>query len=520
MKLSDIELSSQQKTIVFDTKGNIVVSASAGTGKTRTMIAKIIHDRLQNKTHKSIAAITFTIRAAQEIRDRLTVDPSRCFIGTNNSFAIEEIIKPFMKDVYGDDCDIDMDTDYSNTLLDFNSGVTGIMNHQTISSYKDNKKNFVFELALNIVERSQACRLYLQAKYFAVYIDEYQDCDEDMHNFFMHLSDVLGIITFIVGDDKQSIYRWRKANPEFFKSVFQKESFTHMELTDNHRSNKQIQDYSNLLFEGTRPLVIDPQNCNNIFWIMANNNDWASKAIGLIDTTKTSALLRLSKNNTKTGKQGASEGADLLTNNGIEHIYIPPTPIDDITTNAAWLYTAIACFVLLDTYSVYDLINDIPAQNIPAKSGGFTVRTKNMLNDIKKNVDDVDSVAFTRSVELLAKSLGYATTKLHINKLYETVKDDRYAVALNSEKPLHCALTIHSSKGLEFEQVILCVEDYSYFGNIEEKDINNHYVACTRAKSKLIIIDNGTPDAIAMKQVLEKVFLSKNISFNQLITML
>lgn len=32
-------------------------------------------------------------------------------------------------------------------------------------SYKDNKENFIFELAQEIVEKSTACRLYLQAKY-------------------------------------------------------------------------------------------------------------------------------------------------------------------------------------------------------------------------------------------------------------------------------------------------------------------------------------------------------------------
>lgn len=41
---------------------------------------------------QELAAITFTIKAAQEIKDRLTIDSSRHFIGTNNSFVIEEII--------------------------------------------------------------------------------------------------------------------------------------------------------------------------------------------------------------------------------------------------------------------------------------------------------------------------------------------------------------------------------------------------------------------------------------------
>ena len=91
-------LSPIQKEIV-ETSGNLIVRASAGTGKTHTMVSKIMHDIEENHTHKVVAAITFTIKAAAEIKERLNIDVSNHFIGTNNSFAIEEIIKPFMKDI-------------------------------------------------------------------------------------------------------------------------------------------------------------------------------------------------------------------------------------------------------------------------------------------------------------------------------------------------------------------------------------------------------------------------------------
>ena len=93
-------LSPIQKEIV-ELPGNLIVRASAGTGKTHTMVSKIEYDIAHCHTHKAVAAITFTIKAAAEIKDRLTIDTSDHFIGTNNSFAIEEIIKPFMKDVFG-----------------------------------------------------------------------------------------------------------------------------------------------------------------------------------------------------------------------------------------------------------------------------------------------------------------------------------------------------------------------------------------------------------------------------------
>jgi len=65
-------LSPIQKEIV-ETSGNLIVRASAGTGKTHTMVSKIKRDIEENHTHKVVAAITFTIKAAAEIKDRLNI---------------------------------------------------------------------------------------------------------------------------------------------------------------------------------------------------------------------------------------------------------------------------------------------------------------------------------------------------------------------------------------------------------------------------------------------------------------
>ncbi|WP_444442624.1 UvrD-helicase domain-containing protein, partial [Pseudoruminococcus massiliensis] len=55
MKLSPI----QEK--IINTSGNLIVRASAGTGKTHTMVNKIAKEINDNRTHKVVAAITFTI---------------------------------------------------------------------------------------------------------------------------------------------------------------------------------------------------------------------------------------------------------------------------------------------------------------------------------------------------------------------------------------------------------------------------------------------------------------------------
>lgn len=468
-----MSLSPVQERIV-NTKGNLIVRASAGTGKTHTMAAKIAKEINDNKTHKVVAAITFTIKAAQEIKDRLSVDISQHFIGTNNSFAIEEIIKPFMKDVYGSEFDKDMSTDYSIKLDSFTEAIEKIRTEGLLCSYKDNKENFIFELALKILMTSTACKLYLISKYFKIYIDEYQDCDKDMHKLFMYICDKLAIETFVVGDEKQSIYIWRGAYPQAFVSIKDKPNFKTIFMSENHRSCQQIQNYSNLLCPETRKLYTPLSNLNSIIYINATDVNWAIKAISHLDFNKRTALLRYSHNN-------ARLGADELTNNGFDFVYIPVLPIADISTNAAWLYMELAKYIIIHNYSVYDFISEIPVEGDESKKA-ISVITK-LLYNIKKSI--LNETVFYTKVNKLADYLGYQTSASHLSKLYKTVSDSSFHVAFNADNYKNIAITFHSSKGLEFDQVIIFAEDYDLS---KKTDIFNHYVAVTRAKTKLIII--------------------------------
>ena len=486
-----MKLSPVQKEIV-ETSGNLIVRASAGTGKTFTMVNKIAKEIDDNHTHKVIAAITFTIKAAQEIKDRLSVDISQHFIGTNNSFVIEEVIKPFMKDVYGTDFDLDMSTDYSVKVNTFEEGIEKVKNEGILCSYKDNKRNFIFDLAQIIVKRSLACRLYLQAKYFKIYIDEYQDCDESMHNFFMYLCDKLNIETFIVGDEKQSIYIWRGAYPEAFKDIWTKSNFKKKFMGNNFRSCQQIQNYSNLLCDETRDLYSPTDNVDNIVWLSSREANWATKVMSNIDPDKSLALLRFSN-------RDAKNGAEKLTTNGLECIYIPQIPIADITTETAWLYTAIAKYFILEKYSVYDVISEIPVEGNESRKTVSTI--KKLLSKIEENINDES--LFSSSVTALAKYLGYDTRPEHIDKLFDTICDSSYHVAFELDKYKHIATTFHSSKGLEFEQVIVFAEDYSLK---DMPSIYNHYVAATRAKNKLIIVKLNNYYANCFQNNLQNIF--------------
>ena len=470
MSLSDV-----QKVIV-DTPGNMIVSASAGTGKTHTMVAKISKEIEENHTHKVIAAITFTIKSAKEIRDRLIIDSAEHFIGTNNSFVIEEIIKPFARDVYGNEYYFEMSTDYSVKKQTFQQCLEYLKSTKTICAYEDNEKNYVFELALEIVKKSKSCRLFLKAKYFKIYVDEYQDCDKTMHEFFMYLCNNLGIDLFVVGDDKQSIYIWRGAYPQAFRSILKMDNFQKNILRDNFRSCLMIQNYSNLLTPETRNLYKASAEKDSIVLVKTTSSKWVEAIAAYMDLSKEIALLRFSNGNAKSGSVE-------LSNIGTKFTYIPRTPISEITTNSAWLYNAIAQYFILSKYSVYDFMDEIPEESIGDRKIKRYLESK--LAEVREAKEVRDDEKVIAKVREMAIFFGYEINEDHVRAMLLTIEKHEYHPAFHIDELRHVAVTFHSSKGLEFDQVIVFANDYPLD---TEVSIYNHYVAVTRAKSKLIIV--------------------------------
>lgn len=499
-------LSPIQKDIVKQ-PGNLIVRASAGTGKTHTMVSKIVYDIEHQHSHRVIAAITFTIKAANEIKERLPIDTREHFIGTNNSFVIEEVIKPFMKDVYGKDYKVNMSTDYSEQINSFAEGIAKVKNDQLLCSYSNRKENFIFQLALDIVKKSSACQLYLQAKYFKIYIDEYQDCDKDMHEFFMYLCDDLKIDTFVVGDEKQSIYIWRGADQKLFMSIWKKENFSKKFMLDNFRSCKQIQNYSNLLFKETRNLYSAMSDLTPVNILYTTQQDWAYSIQPYIDSDKKCALLRYTHNN-------AEICSENMTNAGLDFTYVPRTPIADITTESAWLYNALAKYFIVSTYSAYNFINEIPNEIIGNKQ--IINSIKRDLLKLEESIKGYDLDKFKNHIEMMAQRLGYTTKLEHCQQLYRTITDTKYHPAFNVEKLQRIATTFHSSKGLEFDQVVLFMSDYP---KLDEQEIYNHYVAATRAKSKLIMVHiNGDRYAAQFDKNIRKIITESGLKLENVAT--
>lgn len=466
---------------IITSNGNIAVSASAGTGKTYTTIQKIVHEMQMEHTFKTFAAITFTRKAAKELQVRLGGNKGEGFVGTNDNFVLREVICPFMYDVYGREYKMEVKPDYSsnNRIRTFEDGINNIRNTGFICKYFDNRKNFTFQLGLDILRKSEAARLYLTSKYYRIYIDEYQDSDYDMHIFFQYINKELNISLFIVGDLKQSIYGWRGGYIDGFKAILKDTNFRVYELKHNFRSVVGIQNYANIFMPEVRGNFIRKDFDNSVWCFAYKNRNYALEEIKLwIDRDRDCAFL-IRRNN------DGREWAQILEKMGLDFVFIPSSPLDnsELESEHIWIARILADYLLKELYSEYDFYDEIP--NSDAYNFSYIRKT---LQQIEKSKEDYENIK--ESVYVLYKYFGYDYSEKidnEIETLFDVICDEQYQATYNAEKYNHVVMTIHAAKGLEYKQVIVLAENYN-LDNAE--DCNLHYVAVTRPEERLLVLCN------------------------------
>lgn len=465
---------------ILNTEGNIIISASAGTGKTYQTVSKIKNDLDKEKKYCSFAAITFTRKAAKELAQRLGQIQSHGFVGTNDNFVMLEIIQPFMHDIYGSQFKQKIKLDFSNSNLieTFDEGISMLEKNLTIYKYSDVRKNFSFQLALHILENSKAARRYFKSKYFCVYIDEYQDSDIDMHKLFMFICKVMEIRVFLVGDTKQSIYGWRGGYSEGFTNLLSDPNFNSFTLNHNFRSNLAIQNYSNIFIDEVRGNCRKNSEFKNEVILMKSNteSEQADFIIKWVDKKANCSFLLRSN-------EMAEKWSRTLSGKGLDFVYIPPSPLDfsDNESEHIWISKVIANYIMQDRYSEYDVMNEIP---LPESYNFSTI--KKTLTSIKSSQKNKD--AFVISCSDLYLYLGYIQddkTIKEIDLLFDVVNNGKYIPTYNTHRYNHITSTVHSSKGLEYDQVIMMANDYSL---TNQSDMFLHYVAVSRPKTNLLVL--------------------------------
>ena len=290
-------LNKEQLAPVLDTEGAVLVTAGAGSGKTRLLTHRIAYIIAEGKAERyNILAITFTNKAANEMRERLSkmVDRAdeiwiftfhalcvrilRKFIGKiegfNSNFsiygeneksnAVKRILKAFSeKGKIGDVSDYEKNVVFGiskakeqgltpDEYLAVNKFMKDIdVIYEAYKEYEIAKKNanaldyddlLLYER--DLLKNDAEAREYYQKKFKYIHIDEFQDTNAVQYEIAALLAGGYGNI-FAVGDEDQSIYGWRGAD---FRNIFnfQKDFNCKVyKLEQNYRSTQNILDVAN-----------------------------------------------------------------------------------------------------------------------------------------------------------------------------------------------------------------------------------------------------------------------------------
>ncbi|WP_314004109.1 UvrD-helicase domain-containing protein [Gemella morbillorum] len=286
-------MNENQLKAILKTQGAVMVIAGAGSGKTRVLtnrIAYLIAEK--NVLESNILAITFTNKAAKEMKERIynlvgetskyiwiNTFHSMCvrilrqhidLLGYNKNFTIldtseqKTIIKNIVKelnlseDSYQPNNILKIISNSKNSMISVNEMKAqarfGFMkNVAEIYEYyqKYLKKNSVLDFddlmlkTIVLFEKHPEVLAIYQNKFEYIHVDEYQDTNVIQYKLIKMLSEVHKNIC-VVGDDDQSIYSWRGACSDNIIN-FEKdyEDVEVIFLDQNYRSNSTILDAAN-----------------------------------------------------------------------------------------------------------------------------------------------------------------------------------------------------------------------------------------------------------------------------------
>ena len=258
-------LNEEQKKALYETEGVVIVSAGAGSGKTRLLTHRICYLLQKGVSPYSILAITFTNKAANEMKERISqMTNQNIWISTFHSMCVrilrneidvmpeydknftiiddgdqEKIIKDIIKKYQ---CDDDLKSQILNYISsvknsggDFEDFFAEIMKYDHRTELKTIKKIcfeydeylrknnsldfddlliktlFLFNNYPNILQK------YAQ-RFEYILVDEFQDTNLVQYKIVKKLASVHKNL-FVVGDEDQCIYSWRGAN---FQNIFPK----------------------------------------------------------------------------------------------------------------------------------------------------------------------------------------------------------------------------------------------------------------------------------------------------------
>ncbi len=613
------KLNSKQKEAAESLKGAVLVLAGAGSGKTTVLTERIINLILNGVMPQNILAITFTNKAAGEMRERIQKaiekHPKISFpvyerefkpfistfhslgvyilrdnyerLGISRYFSIydKNDSKKILKSVL-EKMNYDLkEWDPGNILSVISKSKSDFIDIDNFFDFRDENpyNKTIFQVwaeyekikekekaldfddlilkSLKLLISDREVREHYLRKWTHLHIDEYQDTNKIQNTFVSILTNPDSNNIFVVGDDDQSIYGWRGSEVENilnFEKKFKKVKKIFLE--ENYRSTKNIIEASNSVIDKNnnrypKKLYSNKEEGEKIVIYNAFNEKDEAEFVA----EEISGILKEWKRDG--GGKNENDIAILYRSNfqsrileefllkkGISYRVLGVKFFDRAEVKDIISYLRFA----LNKKSMTDLKRII---NNPRRGIGkvsvlkiissldndkeiiLPAKIQKAYNDFLKIIEEInffiekennkkvsDLIEFIIKISGFEKKftenknqddleklsniyelVSFAEKYNDFNNLKEAVENFLEEISLISdqdsndnskENPAVRLMTIHASKGLEFETVFLTGAEERFFSPIDVEDKNEYekkseeerrlfYVAMTRAKTKL-----------------------------------
>lgn len=436
------DLTPTQLKIINDSQSKyIVVAAGPGSGKTKVLVHKLASLLLmEDVKSEQLLMLTFSRAAATEFKKRLVG-----LIGSAANYI-----------------DIKTSHSYCFDLL----GMVGNLDNSDVIL-----KKAIEKIKNREVETSRITKTVLV-------IDEAQDMNEDDFNLIkvlMEQNEEMRVIA--VGDDDQTIYSFRGANPKYLEQILRMPQAVKYELVDNFRSKKNLVDFTNQFAESIHsrlkefPVEARETDTGKIKLVRYQSDNLVEPLVQDIlvtGLTGTTCIL------TKTNKE-AAEITGLLLENGM--------PARLIQSN--------------DKFNLYNLLEVRYFWNqINVEDDTSTINDDTWRNAKRKLANEFSNSTRLEICNNMIKDFEMVNPKRKYKSDLEVfMRESKVEDFFNENGETIFVSTIHKAKGKEFDNVFLMLDHFNPATNEAKREL---YVAMTRAKQNLTIhLNSGFLDHLS-----------------------
>lgn len=537
----------EQRKVINCDASKIVVVAGAGSGKTASLVHRV--NRLVNdgEDPESILVLTFTRAAAFEMRERyILITDNKINIPEFKTFhafcyslisndaqvlkaigykSVPSVVENGEDKKYKQMAKVKSGTKLSDKKLATGEGLS-LKETREYRIYKKILQQLIcdanlitfddlFAKVCDLFKADDPCIMKYKNRYKHLIIDEFQDTDPKQWEFAQSIPDCN---ICVIGDALQALYSFRGADSELIKSLTDNPEWVKINLSYNYRSGKNIVNFANAntLYAAGRPYR-NIMQANNAFdgqvdvsYLDMRKNTYGGSSLQSIECMYLEQL----QDNPLPGttallcRSNAEVAAvcDVLTDIGVQYTttgtnsdklhYVKCITDNDYMIN--WTATLLTSASYASYLKMLKLRESSKEELKESTTQWFYKHiATSLMRERMDKVFQLRTILNDKSItpaQRIIDCLSVLDTDYLIDydQTFESMKDaiDYIREVLENEENKDCSIyvgTIHSSKGLEYDNVVLFGVNDSSFKLQGEENFNVYYVGITRAKKTLKI---------------------------------